>query len=86
MSVLRHVSAGGSTDLSRAALLLRRDLWDGFQLRVLLLATGGALVPGAIRHPAALVVATVVVVVAELVERNHFFMVAVAPRMPGELT
>ena len=86
LSVLRHRRAGGTTDLSRAALLLRRDLWDGFQLRLLLLSVGGAFLPVTVRHPVALVVATSLVVSAELIERNHFFMVAVAPRMPGELT
>ena len=86
VSVLRHGRTGGTTDLSRAALLLRRDLWERFQVRILLLAVGGALIPAIAQHPAALTLATFLVVGAELIERNHFFMVAVAPRMPGELT
>ena len=85
----------GSDDIARAARLLRGDLRVAFQLRLLLLAFGGVgapfVVAAAVTPPThvnatlTMSVATALVVAAEMIERNHFFQVAVAPRMPGEL-
>jgi formate dehydrogenase iron-sulfur subunit len=82
-------------DIGRAARLLRGDLRREFRARLLLLAFGGVgapfVVAAAVTAPtylnAALTMAasSILVVAAELIERNHFFQVAVAPRMPGEL-
>ena len=83
------------TDRRRSALLLRRDLWLSMQVRLFLGAVGGVVVPLAVALGAststthvvapASGVALLLLVGGELVERHHFFRVAVAPRMPGEL-
>lgn len=81
------------TDLERSALLLRRDLGDQMLLRAIVLAIGGVVVPAAVAVAGVAGVATllatlfalVLVVGGELLERHHFFRVAVAPQMPGEL-
>ncbi len=90
---LLHVRTPIVTDLQRSAHLLRRDLWSPTQLRVLLGALGGIVIPlvlafgratGGVAASAALA-AFALLVGGELIERHHFFRVAVAPRMPGEL-
>lgn len=91
----RHVRGPGFGDLRRSAILLRRDLWLPVQVRLLLGVSGGIVVPLAVSAgasassvptvAAACVVAVVLLVGGELLERHHFFRVAVAPRMPGEL-
>ena len=92
---LRHLRDADLGDLRRSAILLRRDLWLPVQVRLFLGAVGGIVLPlvlaagTSVRSlPAALpgaVAALVLVVGGELLERHHFFRVAVAPRMPGEL-
>lgn len=85
--------AGADDDRSRSVLLLRRDLGNQTQVRFLLGATGGVLLPlglaaaASASAGAALVaaLALVLLVAGELIERHQFFRVAVAPRMPGEL-
>ena len=95
VSVFRHLGDGELTDLRRSAILLRRDLWLPFQARLFLGMIGGVVLPVAVAAGAsvpaattvalACVVAVVMVIGGELLERHHFFRVAVAPRMPGEL-
>ena len=85
--------AGADDDRSRSVLLLRRDLGNQTQVRFLLGATGGVLLPLGLAAAATAsagaalvaVLALVLLVGGELIERHQFFRVAVAPRMPGEL-
>lgn len=94
VAVFRHLRSPERSDFHRSALLLRRDLWGQFQLRLLFGAAGGVAVPVVLASmagpttagvAAAGVVALVALVAGELIERHLFFRVAVAPRMPGEL-
>ena len=83
LAFFRHLRSAPSSDHRRSALLLRGDLWGSVQVRHLLgwLGVAFALAP----TPQATLVAVVLIVAGELIERNHFFQIAVAPRMPGEL-
>ena len=95
LSVLRHLRRDAMTDMRRSAMLLRGQLSEWFQLRILLGVAGGIAAPVAVAAtasasntiaPAILGLAGALALVGgELIERRHFFQVAVAPRMPGEL-
>jgi Fe-S-cluster-containing dehydrogenase component/DMSO reductase anchor subunit len=95
LAPLLRLRSADDSDLRRSALLLRRDLWPALQLRLLLAMAGGVVIPAGLALDAtpaataaaavAAVVGLTLVVAGELVERHHFFRVAVAPRMPGEL-
>lgn len=92
---LRHGRAAELSDRKRTALLLSRDLAGEMQLRVLAGGIGGIVIPGIVALStdgatspgvvAACSIALVLLTAGELIERHHFFRVAVAPRMPGEL-
>ena len=92
----RHLRDADENDHRRSALLLRRDLWLPMQVRLFVGALGGVVLPVILAattsatapSPSVAVtacVALVLLVGGELLERHHFFRVAVAPRMPGEL-
>ena len=95
VSVFGHLRSAELTDLRRAALLLRRDLLPWVQLRHLVGALGGVALPAIVAASMtsasvvaaswALTAAAVLWLGGEMIERIHFFRVAVAPRMPGEL-
>jgi Fe-S-cluster-containing dehydrogenase component/DMSO reductase anchor subunit len=95
LAVFRHLRDREVSDLKRAALLLRRDLFGWVQSRALAGLGGGVVIPLVVARAggggsaavvgAALGVASVITIAGELIERNLFFAVAVAPRMPGEL-
>lgn len=85
--------AAADDDRSRSVLLLRRDLGNQTQVRFLLGAVGGVILPAGLAAAATesggaalvAVLAFGMLVAGELIERHQFFRVAVAPRMPGEL-
>ena len=95
LSVFRHLGDDELNDLRRSAILLRRDLWLPVQFRIFLGLLGGVVLPVAVAAggsaaaaplvAGACMVSAALVVGGELLERHHFFRVAVAPRMPGEL-
>jgi hypothetical protein len=95
LAAFRYLRDDELTDRRRSALLLRRDLWLPVQVRVFLGAVGGVVLPLVIASggsattvpatAAGCAVAAVLLIGGELLERHHFFRVAVAPRMPGEL-
>ena len=95
IAAFRHLRDAELTDLRRSAILLRRDLWLSVQVRLFLGVAGGVVLPlgiaagatSATTAPVAVVsaVAAALVIAGELLDRHHFFRVAVAPRMPGEL-
>jgi DMSO reductase anchor subunit len=95
LAAFRYLRDAELTDRRRSALLLRRDLWLPVQVRVFLGAVGGVVLPIVLASGASAstvpavaigcVAAALLLVGGELLERHHFFRVAVAPRMPGEL-
>ena len=94
VALLRHLRGTAGTDMQRSARLLRGELWPLFQLRGLAGAVAvviaavvamSATAPSAAMAAVALAFAAVLCLTGEFIERNQFFQLAVAPRMPGEL-
>jgi Fe-S-cluster-containing dehydrogenase component/DMSO reductase anchor subunit len=82
LSVLVHLRDKRHGDLKRTALLLVSHLRFSLGARVVLALAGGLLAPAGGGSVGA-VVALVMLVGAELIERRLFFAAASAPRMPG---
>ena len=88
LAVLAHLRDRRHGELKRTALLLHGPLRRRLVIRIALAATGAAFaaIAGAVAGTAAIAwaaAALVVLVGAELLERNLYFAAAAGPRMPG---